>query len=400
MSYLSLFRCISCGREYARDEIRYLCPECSRDYKPGIPLPGVLEVLYDYDKIRQIWENLKAIYGGADHIPLTELLRLFSPVSSLHFPPLPVGNTPLFKAASLAGKYGLGQLWIKYDGLNPSGSLKDRASQLMVAEARRLGISRIVCASTGNAACSLAAQCAAAGLKAVIFAPEFAPPAKLTQIMIHKAELNKVKGTYDDAFAAALAYTDGDEVLNRNTAYHPYTIEGKKTAGLEIFHQLGVPDWIVLPTGDGVILSAIHKAFLDLKRTGIINTLPRILSVQAESSDAITSYWESGVYRDAAQPATLADSISVKTPSNAHWAVLALKESGGISLRVTDREISRSQNELASEAGVFAEPSSSATLAGLKKALAQNMIPSDAQIVLLITGHGLKDIGAVKLEHS
>lgn len=385
MIFLSHFRCVDCGQEYLPDTVRYLCPSCAADYKAGMPLQGVLEVIYDY-------EGIKA------HLEILDLITLLSPVSREYYPSLPIGDTPFFPAESLANKLNLPITYIKFDGISLSGSLKDRASYLMVAEANRLNIKEIVCASTGNAACSLAAICAAADIKAVIFTPKSAPIAKLTQILIHGAELHKVDGTYDDAFREALLYSDSDLVLNRNTAYHPYTIEGKKTAGLEIYLQMQceVPDWIVIPSGDGVILSGIHKAFLDLKRLGLISSLPHLLSVQSESSDAITSYWESGIYADAVHPATFADSISVKTPSNAHWAVKALRESAGKSIRVCDEEIHLAQHELAKYAGVFAEPSSSATLAGLKKALSQKWILPDETVVLLVTGHGLKDINAVR----
>ena len=185
----------------------------------------------------------------------------------------------------------------------------------------------------------------------------------------------------------------------RNTGYHPLTIDGKKSAGLEIYIQNGfkVPDWIVIPVGDGVILTGIYKAFLDLQRAGITQNLPHLLAVQAESSDAITSYWETGMYKDAENPVTIADSIKVKTPALAHWSLKALKETSGKCIRVSDNEIQEAQLKLAQETGVFAEPSSSATLAGLKKALAKNWINSNENIVLLITGHGLKDPGAVKI---
>jgi len=396
MIFLSNLRCTTCGKEYSPDKVRYLCPKCSKNYKPGIPLSGVLEVLYDYKLIACAWDSIK------DRKPML-LKDILSPVERDFYPDLPVGNTPFFQPQRLSMKYDLPHLYIKFDGLNPSGSLKDRASQLMVAEARRLGIRKIVCASTGNAACSLAALSASSGIQAIIFAPEKAPPAKLVQIRIHGAELHKVKGTYDDAFRAALEFAQDNKVLNRNTGYHPYTIEGKKTAGLEIFVQMQdsknmnkIPDWIVIPTGDGVILSGVHKAFLDLRRAGITERLPHLLCVQSESSDAITKYWSSGTYEDAASPSTIADSISVKTPSNAHWAVQAIKESAGKCVLVSDDEILAAQKELADYSGIFAEPSSSASLAGLSKAVSQGWINKEESVVLLVTGHGLKDTAAVK----
>lgn len=383
MSHFQNWRCTECGRDFGLDEVHYLCPDCAKDYKPGIPLPGVLEAVFDYPALREAWQD-KPQPG------------LFSVLDAQYYPPLPVGNTPLFRAERLAANLKLPNLYIKNDSLNPSGSFKDRASELVVADAIRLGMEEIVCASTGNAASSLACMSAAAGKKAVIFAPAKAPAAKLAQIRIHGAELHAVEGTYDDAFAAALEYSTSHECLNRNTAYNPLTIEGKKSAGLEIFIQLGaVPDWIVVPVGDGVILAGIHKAFVDLLRAGITDRLPRLLAVQAQSSDAITSYWESGSYRDALHPVTVADSISVKTPSNAHWAVRAIRETRGSSILVSDEQILQAQMELARQTGIFAEPSSAAVLAGLHKAIDQGLTNPHDNVVLLITGHGLKDINAV-----
>ena len=390
-SNLSYYRCIECGKKFDPNELHYLCDECGRDYLPGMPLKGVLEAIFNYAEIGKRWKERPD--------PL-----LFSAVNPEFYPPLPVGNTPFFRTEILglesermaSPSYPIG---IKIDGLNPSGSYKDRATQLVVADALQKGITEIVTASTGNAACSLACLGASARLKIVIFAPESAPPAKLIQIQVHNAELHKVQGSYDDAFKAALEYTKTHNCMCRNTGYHPLTIDGKKSAGLEIYIQNGfkVPDWIIIPVGDGVILTGIYKAFVDLQRAGIIQKLPQLLCVQAESSDAITSYWETGRYKDAENPITIADSIKVKTPALAHWSVKALKETRGKCIRVSDFEIQEAQLKLAAETGVFAEPSSVATLAGLQKALAKKWINSNEDIVLLITGHGLKDPGAVKI---
>ena len=390
-SNLSYYRCIECGKEFDPNELHYLCDECGRDYLPGMPLKGVLEAIFNYAEIGKRWKERPD--------PL-----LFSAVNPEFYPPLPVGNTHFFRTEIMglesermaSSSYPIG---IKFDGLNPSGSYKDRATQLVVADALQKGITEIVTASTGNAACSLACLGASARLKIVIFAPESAPPAKLIQIQVHNAELHKVQGSYDDAFKAALEYTKTHNCMCRNTGYHPLTIDGKKSAGLEIYIQNGfkVPDWIIIPVGDGVILTGIYKAFVDLQRAGIIQKLPQLLCVQAESSDAITSYWETGRYKDAENPITIADSIKVKTPALAHWSVKALKETRGKCIRVSDFEIQEAQLKLAAETGVFAEPSSVATLAGLQKALAKKWINSNEDIVLLITGHGLKDPGAVKI---
>lgn len=396
MNYFVKYRCTRCAQEYERDEVIYLCPACSKTYKPGIPLHGILECVFDYAKIGKAWKEFSIAFPGASPArKMQELCELFSPLEREYYPNFPVGNTPLICSYSLVGE----GLYLKFDGVNPSGSYKDRASSLVVAEAKRLGIKEIVTASTGNAAASLAALCAAAGLKAVIFAPAKAPQAKLAQIKVYKAQVNLVEGGYDDAFAAALEYSRAHACLNRNSGYHPFTIEGKKTGGLELFAQLDqVPDYIFVPTGAGVILSGIAKAFSDLQKAGITDRVPALVAAQAESSDAITSYWESGVYEDAKKPQTVADSISIKTPAAAHLAVKVLKASQGMSIRVSDDEILSAQKMLASRSGIFCDPSSATTLAAYYHTREQAWIKGKAKVVLMLTGHGLKDIQALKFD--
>jgi threonine synthase len=378
------YKCSICGHEYKRDEVRYLCPSCSADYAPGMPLKGVLEVVLDYDRIKRSFNML---------IPDWEM---FSAVEKEHYPAFAVGGTPFFQSKRLGVEYGFTNIWLKNDGLNPSGSLKDRASFFVVAEANRLKENRIVTASTGNAASALAAVCAAVGKEAVIFCPAKAPKAKLVQMILYGARVIPVDGTYDDAFALSLEYTKNKPGLNRNTGYHPFTIEGKKTAGLEIFVQNGmkVPDAILIATGDGVILSGMYKAFYDLKEAGLTDHIPRLIAVQADTSNSISKYWETGVYHDASQPTTIADSISVRTPSCAHLAKRALDNSAGFAMEVTDKEIMEAQAFLARRTGIFAEPAAAATMAGLTRIMQENLADPKAQIVLLISGNGLKDIEA------
>jgi len=378
------YRCSRCGRTYGRDEVRYLCPDCGRGYSPGMPLVGVLEVELDYQAIAERFERARPDWD------------LFSPVEREYFPAYPAGDTPFSPAPRLGERLGLPHLWIKNDGLNPSGSLKDRASVLVVAEAARLGEKTLVAASTGNAASSLAAVCAAAGRRAVIFVPQSAPRAKLVQMLICGARVIPVRGSYDDAFRLSLEYTQRRGGLNRNTAYHPLTIEGKKTAGLEIFAQNGmrVPDAILIPVGDGVIISGIYKAFHDLRAAGLCERLPRLIAVQAESSAAIHDYIVSGIFRPAASPATIADSISVSVPSNPDLARRAVLESGGFSLTVSDERILEAQVLLAAQAGVFAEPAAAAAAAALLTDEARERLDPEWQIVILVTGHGLKDVEA------
>jgi len=379
-----LYQCTCCSKLYQRDEVRYLCPDCAKDYRPGIPLVGVLLAQFDYAAIRRRFKKQSPDWS------------LFSAVEDKYYPPYAHGHTPFCPVATLGKALGFENVWLKNDGLNPSASLKDRASFLVVAEANRLRESSIVTASTGNAASALAAVCAAAGKQAIIFVPESAPRGKLVQMLLYGARVIPVRGSYDDAFRLSLEYTKRKGGLNRNTAYHPLTIEGKKTVGLEIYEQNGLeaPDVIFVPVGDGVIISGVYKAFHDLKAAGLIAKLPRLVCVQAERSAAIHHYIRRGKYRDARRPGTIADSISVSVPSNAHLARKAVMESRGFSLTVSDREILLGQRYLAEKAGVFAEPAAAATVAALRKLRGSDLLGRREQIVLLITGHGLKDVEA------
>jgi len=379
-----VYRCSECEAEYERDGVRYLCPTCSAKGKPGQPLRGVLEAIFDYDFIRRKMDRDRPDWS------------LLCAVEREFHPPFPVGNTPMFPAERLGETLGFWRLFIKNDSLNPTGSLKDRASALVTAEANRVGEDTIVTASTGNAGVALAAACAAAGKRAIIFAPAAAPAAKLTQMLVHGARVVRVRGTYDDAYRLSLEFSKRRSGLNRNTGYHPLTIEGKKSVALEIFEQMGMlaPEAVIIPVGDGVILSAVHKGFCDLRALGMISTLPRLIAAQAESSDAIHHFVNTGEYRNAAAPKTFADSISVSAPSCAHLAVKAIRESGGFSVTVSDTEIRDAQFQLAALTGIFAEPAAAATLAALKKTSWDELDRTD-RVALLITGHGLKNPDSV-----
>ena len=256
-----------------------------KDYRPGIPLVGVLSVQFDYAAIKKRFRKAEP---GLEPVLRGRGEALSRPTRS--------ATRRSFQPPRLGKAFGFENVWLKNDGLNPSASLKDRASFLVVAEANRLKEPRIVTASTGNAASALAAVCAAAGKRAIIFVPETAPKAKLVQMVLYGARVIPVKGTYDDAFRLSLEYTARKGGLNRNTAYHPLTIEGKKTVGLEIYQQnrFKVPDVILVPVGDGVIISGVYKAFYDLKAAGLIARLPRLVCVQAERSAAIHHYIRDG----------------------------------------------------------------------------------------------------------
>ena len=356
-----------------------LCPECSSTHKSGQPLNGVLEV------------ELSGTLESND--PLE-----FLPVEGQYFPAIPVGNTPLWQPEKLQKIYGFPELYLKDDGVNPTGSLKDRASFLVAAFARKHGIREVVVASTGNAGSSMAGVGAAAGLKVKLFLPKTAPQAKMIQALQYGADLVLADKNYDQAFSLSLEYSNTRGGMNRNTAYNPMTIEGKKTVSIEIFKQLKkAPDHVFVSVGDGVIMSGVYKGFRDLLQLGRIDKIPVVHAVQASGSDAICRAMESGDFDGQAESRvraakTVADSISVDTPSNGHLALKNLKAFGGHCFRVTDEEILSAQKELSSTCGLFSEPAAATAYAGFLKQKAA--LDSNETCVVLLTGNGLKDINS------
>ena len=366
--------CSECGGRYPIEPRFMVCPKCSLAQPPDQPLRGVLEV------------ELRGGFSADWDIP--SLL----PVEKRFFPPIPVGDTPLWAPDRLRRELGFSGLYIKDDGLNPTGSLKDRASFLVSAFAVKFGIQEIILASTGNAGSSMAGVGAAAGQRVTLFLPQAAPKAKLIQALQYGARVFRVKGTYDDAYDLSLAYTAKFGGLSRNTAYNPLTIEGKKTVSLEVFRQLGrAPDYVFVSAGDGCILSGVYKGFRDMCRLGLSERLPVIFAVQAEGSAALARAFERGVFlREACS--TVADSICVDVPRNGFHAVQQLREHGGHVVRVSDEKILAAQARLSCSAGLFTEPAGAAAFAGF---LATRPRLSDRSVaVVLATGNGLKDPGA------
>jgi threonine synthase len=287
---------------------------------------------------------------------------------------------------------------VKDDTRNPSGSTKDRASLLVVAKAQEYGYATVAAASTGNAATALAAVSAAAGVRAVVFVPASTPRGKLVQMLSYGARVLPVAGSYDQAFELCLEACDAFGWYNRNTALNPFTIEGKKTAALEVAASLAPeePDVVVVPTGDGVILAGLAKGFQDLVRGGLLAGMPRLLSVQPEGSAAIVRAWGEGADTVEALPGaeSVADSLTVEAPRNAILCLRRIRESGGGAVAVPDSAILEAIPFLARHTGVFAEPAAAAPLPGLKAALERGLVRKDERIVLLVTGAGLKDIPA------
>jgi threonine synthase len=329
----------------------------------------------------------------------TDFLAAFLPFSDpAALAPLDVGGTPLLPAPRLREALKLPRLWVKDDTRNPSGSTKDRASLLVVAKACEYGLDTVAAASTGNAAAALAAVGAAAGVRAVVFVPESAPQAKLVQLLCYGADVVPVKGSYDDAFELCSAACGAFGWYNRNTALNPFTIEGKKTAALEIAAAMSPepPDAVLIPTGDGAILAGAAKGFADLVKAGLLTRSPRLIAVQPEGSAGIVEAYLSGAETVSPIPdaSSVADSLTVQAPRNAVLCLKRIRESGGGAVAVTDEAILEAIPFLASHTGVFAEPAGAAALAGLQVALDQKLIMPEERIVLLVTGTGLKDVPA------
>jgi threonine synthase len=295
---------------------------------------------------------------------------------------------------------------LKDDGLNPTGSLKDRASAVVVAKAKELGVDVITAASSGNAGAALAGMAASAHVPAVVFVPYTAPEAKVAQLLIYGCEVFLVKGTYDQAFELSLAATKEFEWYSRNTGYNPFTAEGKKTASLEICEQLTsleskpakmwrAPDRIFVSVGDGNIITGIWKGLRDLKSLGWIEKMPKLMGVEAEGAAACYNAWKAGTEVITPVDAhTISDSICVGLPRDGIRAVRAVRETYGAYITVSDEEVLAAMRDLARQEGVFAEPAGATGYAGLTKAVQGRLIDPDEQVVVVVTGNGLKDVSS------
>ena len=355
--------------------------------------------------MRQILRTLgPAGQGLGDEPSLWRYLPLL-PVNDpggLGTPLRAAGWTPVFAPPRLRKEQGLNRLWIKDESRNPTASFKDRASAVVVARAREIGAEVVVTASTGNAGAALAGMSAAIGQKAVIFAPRSAPPAKVAQLLVFGAQVLLVDGSYDNAFDLTIQAAQEFGWYCRNTGYNPFTAEGKKTAGLEIWdwHRQIEPMFdlselkIFVSVGDGNIISGIHKAFKDLLALGWINAVPRIFGVQAEGSAAIANAFLANTEQITPVIAqTLADSISVDLPRDGVRAVRAASQTGGSYILVSDAEILAAIAALG-KAGIFAEPAGATSYAGLVKTVQDGWIGVDDPVLVLNTGSGLKDVKA------
>jgi len=378
-------RCIVCGREYP-PSCRLTCDACP----PG---EGILDGIYDYEAARRTLTRESLATRPFNHWRYREVL----PISNTTpLPPLHVGWTPVYDVPRLADQLGVARLWIKDDGRNPTASFKDRASSMGVAKACEFGFHTVACASTGNAASSLAGFAAAVGLRSYIFVPERAPEPKVAQLLLFGATVLRVQGTYDAAYDPCSEAVARFGWYNRNCAVNSYLVEGKKTGGLEIGEQMAStpPDWVAVSVGDGCTIAGVWKGLHEMHELGILARLPRMLGVQAQGSPAVAQQFARGeetpFVKTEAQ--TVADSICVAMPRNWRKAVRAVKESKGCYVTVSDDEIIDALRYTPRLTGVFGEPAAVAAVAGVAAARRQNIIGPQETVLALITGNGLKDI--------
>ncbi|WP_316608545.1 threonine synthase [uncultured Ruminococcus sp.] len=374
-------RCVKCGREYPAKPDITAC-ECG----------GILDVIYDYEYIKT--KLNKEVLKKRTESTMWRYRELLPIEEETEPAGLRVGMSPLYEAPAVAADLGIGKLYIKDDGVNPTASLKDRASAMAVTKAIEAGYDTIACSSTGNAASSLAGNAAKAGLKTYIFVPARAPKGKIAQLMMFGANLTAVDGSYEETFELSKAAIDKYGWYNRNAAINPYLGEGKKTVAHEICEQLDfiAPDYVAVSVGDGCTVAGVYKGLYDMYMVGLIDKLPRIISVQAEGCCPINTAVMSGEPWQPQEENTYADSIAVGVPRNPDKAINAIKDSDGICVNVSDDEIRAAQRYLAKKTGVFGEPAGVTATAGLLKLSREGRLPKDATIVSIVTGNGLKDI--------
>jgi threonine synthase len=375
MVYVTDFRCFRCGRIHKPHEIERLpIPRCE--------CGGALDAEYDYRAIQKVILRDDFMRAKPTHwkywafMPIKDLSRIIT---------MGEGGTPLLENKRLGEN---GRLLIKYEASNPTGSFKDRGSSLEITKALEFRKHRVALASTGNMGASVAAYAAYAGLECRVFIPDIAGKEKITQIKAYGAETVAVEGDYSVAIRQAEEYviSNSDSFL---TGDYPWRSEGTKTVGFEIADQLywHVPDYVVVPVGNGTLIWSIYEAFRELALVGITDRVPRIIGVQVEACAPVVHAWENKLdeiipVRD---PKTVATAIACGDPIDGLAALRAIRDSDGFALRVSDNEALAARDKLARN-GIFVEPSGAVAYAGVvKKGLS-------GTVVALATGHGLKDM--------
>jgi threonine synthase len=381
-----VWSCTRCTASFPPAEVTYTCPGCG---------DGRLGMLLSPSSARSARVRTvdPTMWRYRDLLPVTD-----SPEVDRVATALPVGWTPLHPVPRLGAEVGVADLWLKNEAANPTGALKDRASSLVVAAAAVRGERVVATASSGNAAASLAGVAAATGVACVTFVPAGTPPAKIAQLSVLGATVVVVSGTYDDAVALCWSACVEWGWYCRSTGVNPFTAEGKKTAALEVCEQLGwsVPDAVVVPVGDGNIISGLYRGFTDAVTAGWVSEVPRLIGVQAAGAPALTEAWRAGAVTPfpglGTELATVADGIAVGDPQDAFRALSAVRATGGTMVAVTDDRILAAVHRVAATSGVFPEPSSAAAVAALPDLLATGDLDPAERVVVLNTGTGLKAV--------
>ena len=371
--------CIRCGARFSKEDIVYTCRKCG----------GLLDIKYDYSEIdvaRVVEAKGEGVWKYRVLLPFAEDTK---PVT------INEGNTPLYRCERLAKSIGITDLWVKHEGLNPSGSFKDRGMTVGVTKAMELGVKGVACASTGNTSASLAIFAAKAGFPCYVMLPKGKVAlGKVAQAMMHGAKIFSLRGNFDDALRIVRVICEEEKLYLLNSV-NPYRLEGQKTIAFEVAETLGwkVPDRVILPVGNAGNISAIFKGFSELKTLGITDSIPKMTGIQAAGARPIVNAFEDGKAEITPEdkPETIASAIRIGNPVNAAKALHAIRTSGGVAESVTDDEITESQLELARLEGIGVEPASAASIAGLKKLVALGEIDRDEKIVCITTGHLLKD---------
>lgn len=390
-----IYKCTICQKTFLKKEIegpiQYLCPECGKAER-NKPLLGVLTIEYDYQQIKSNGDKKQFLelqpgqfWKYPELWPLELEKGKIKNISEFTLKNLSLSANPVVEIQNE-------NLVFFDDTRNPTCSYKDRASILVALKAIQFGVTEISAASTGNAGSSLAGICARLGLKSHIYVPNTIPEAKRIQIQSYGANLHIVDGDYDLAFDLCLEKSQKNGWYNRNTAYNPLTIEGKKSAAFDMFIALKgeLPDIIFVPVGDGVILSGLYKGFWELKQLGWIEELPQLIAIVAEGSDALARFIKTNQFEY--KPAsTIADSISAGAPRNLYIAAKAITESKGNVIIVSDENILQSQKELAHKFGLLVEPAAATCYAGYIK-----LNEKSKSSILMLTGSGLKDLESLK----
>jgi threonine synthase len=375
--------CINCKTRYDIDEIIYFCKKCA----------DILEIKFDFKELAQTiktsdWKTKPlSVWRYRDFMPIHETANVVT---------LNEGGTGLHRSQHLGEEVGLKEVYVKNEGENPTGSFKDRGMTVGVTKAVELGARHVICASTGNTSASLAAYAARAGLKCTVLIPSGKIAyGKLAQAMIHGAKVLQVKGNFDQSLEFVLKLAEKHKSIYLLNSINPFRIEGQKSLGYEICEQLNydAPDRIIIPVGNAGNISAVWKGLTEFHRLGFIKKLPKMTGIQASGSAPIAQAIKNNSEKivPVEHPETVATAIRIGAPVSWKKAINAIRESHGTAETVTDEEILNAQKMLARIEGIFVEPASASSIAGLKKLIESGVIGKDEKVVCITTGHGLKD---------